>query len=192
VPDCGSNQSSCGDSGTELDDTDFRNLVKYNALLGVRPQRNVEDPQVVSGNNVFKQIGCEGCHTETLQTSSYAPFAELRGQTIHPYTDLLLHDMGPGLADNLGEGEASGAEWRTTPLWGLGLSACVTGGVTNPTGMQGDEVCTPDASYLHDGRARTIEEAILWHGGEAQNSKSAYEALSSNDKASLLTFLQSL
>ena len=118
--------------------------------------------------------------------------AELRDQSIQPYTDLLLHDMGAGLADSLGEGLATGSEWRTAPLWGLGLSACVTGGVTNPTGQQGDEICTPDESYLHDGRARTIHEAILWHGGEGQTANTAYQALNGADKAALEAFLKSL
>jgi CxxC motif-containing protein (DUF1111 family) len=105
---------------------------------------------------------------------------------------MLLHDMGEGLADNLGEGNATGAEWRTTPLWGIGLSACVTGGVINPTGGQGNEICTPVHSYLHDGRARTIDEAILWHGGESSSSKAKYEALSDSEEEALLAFLKSL
>ncbi|HEY8938988.1 MAG TPA: di-heme oxidoredictase family protein, partial [Cellvibrio sp.] len=87
-------------------------------------------------------------------------------------------------------GQASGAEWRTAPLWGLGLSACVTGGVTDAG--QGAQVCTPVHSYLHDGRARTIEEAILWHGGEGQAAKNAYQALSSSQKQDVLRFLESL
>jgi CxxC motif-containing protein (DUF1111 family) len=97
--------------------------------------------------------------------------------------------MGEGLADALAEGEASGAEWRTTPLWGLGLSACVTGGLTGP--FQ-DEVCVPHHAYLHDGRARSIEEAILWHGGEGKASQEAYDALSQDDRDALLRFLESL
>jgi CxxC motif-containing protein (DUF1111 family) len=97
--------------------------------------------------------------------------------------------MGEGLADTLGEGEASGAEWRTAPLWGLGLSACVTGGVDGPFQQQ---VCAPDPSYLHDGRARTIDEAIRWHGGEGQASNDAYVALPADDRAALLRFLESL
>jgi CxxC motif-containing protein (DUF1111 family) len=105
---------------------------------------------------------------------------------------MLLHDMGEGLADNLGEGLASGSEWRTTPLWGLGLSACVTGGVENIIGGEGNEVCTPHHAYLHDGRARSIEEAILWHGGESENSTTLYKALSDTEKAALLSFLNSL
>lgn len=189
-PDCGSAQTDCGPSGVELSDTHLNNLVKYNSLLGVRPQRNINDAAVQRGKAQFSNIGCAGCHTPSHQTSPHHPLAELRNQTIHPYTDLLLHDMGPGLADNLGEGEASGSEWRTAPLWGLGLSACVTGGVTNAG--QGQQVCTPVHSYLHDGRARTIEEAILWHGGEGEASKNAYQALTSSQKQDVLRFLESL
>ncbi len=191
-PDCGSTQTTCGNSGSELADEHLDNLVKYIALLGVRAQRGLDDEQVQQGKAVFTAIGCDGCHTQTFETSANHPFAELRSQTIHPYTDLLVHDMGAGLADSLGEGQATGAEWRTTPLWGLGLSACVTGGVTNPTGAQGDEVCTANPSYLHDGRARTIDEAIRWHGGEGENARAGYTGLSGNDKTALLRFLQSL
>ena len=190
-PDCGSGQSDCGPSGSELSDTHLNNLVKYNSLLGVRPQRNINDAAVQRGKTQFTNIGCAGCHTaSTYQTSANHPLGELRSQTIQPYTDLLLHDMGPGLADNLGEGQASGSEWRTAPLWGLGLSACVTGGVTNAG--QGQQVCTPVHSYLHDGRARSIEEAILWHGGEGENAKNAYQALGSSQKQDVLRFLESL
>ncbi|TQV65970.1 carbohydrate-binding protein [Exilibacterium tricleocarpae] len=196
-PDCGANQTDCGSAGTELGDEHLDNLVKYVSLLGVRPQRDYNDPQVIQGKSIFRNIGCVGCHTETHQTSAFHPLAELRNQTIHPYTDLLLHDMGPGLADNLGEGEASGAEWRTAPLWGLGLAACVTGGVAgnrgwDAFGLDGREYCTPHHSYLHDGRARSIDEAIRWHGGEGEASKQAYEQLSAGDRAALLAFLNSL
>ncbi|WP_086932826.1 di-heme oxidoredictase family protein [Agarilytica rhodophyticola] len=191
-PDCGTAQNDCGRAGSELGDEHLNNLVKYIALLGVRPQRNVSDSRVKQGKALFSEIGCADCHTPTLQTSPFHPFAELREQTIHPYSDLLLHDMGPGLADSLGEGEASGSEWRTTPLWGLGLSACVTGGVINPTGRQGDERCSPVHSYLHDGRARSIEEAIFWHGGEGQKAKQNYKSLQTVEKQNILIFLQSL
>ena len=101
---------------------------------------------------------------------------ELRNQTIHPYTDLLLHDMGSGLADNMGEGNASGSEWRTSPLWSIGLTAGISGG----------------EAYLHDGRARSLEEAILWHDGEAQQSKESFRTMSASDRAALVAFLKSL
>ena len=196
-PDCGSAQTDCGNSGSELSDAHLADMVKYVSLLGIRPQRDHGDAEVIAGKGVFSQIGCNDCHVDTMQTSAYHPLAELRDQTIHPYTDLLLHDMGPGLADNLGEGQAGGSEWRTTPLWGLGLSACVAGGVTGTPGgsafgVDGNETCVPDHGYLHDGRARTIEEAILWHGGEGESSKNGYQALSASDKAALLKFLESL
>ena len=194
-PDCGAVQqekNECGNDQSELNDEHLTNLTKYIALLGVRAQRGLDDPKVQRGQALFTSIGCADCHTPTFQTSLYHPFSELRDQTIHPYTDMLLHDMGEGLADNLGELDATGAEWRTTPLWGLGLSACVTGGVINPTGGQGNEICAPVHSYLHDGRARTIDEAILWHGGESTDSTNKYQALSDTDEAALLSFLKSL
>lgn len=189
-PDCGSSQTNCGnESGVELGDEHLAQLVKYVSLLGVRAQRNLDDADVVKGEQLFGQVGCATCHVTELTTGKYHPFAELRDQVIHPYSDLLLHDMGPGLADTLGEKEASGAEWRTTPLWGVGLSACVTGGVEGPFQKQ---TCTPHHSYLHDGRARSLEEAILWHGGEGQASRDAFAALAAGDQAALIKFLESL
>ncbi len=189
-PDCGQDQTDCGnDSGPELSDSELENLVRYVALLGVRARRDLNDPDALEGEVLFDEIGCESCHRATLTTSSWHPLAELRDQTVHPYTDLLLHDMGEGLADGLGEGVASGAEWRTTPLWGIGLSACVTGGVE---GAVQSQTCAPDASYLHDGRARTLEEAILWHGGEGAASQEQYTALSESEQDALLRFLGSL
>jgi CxxC motif-containing protein (DUF1111 family) len=189
-PDCGAMQQGCGnDQGAELGDPYFDDLVKYVHLLGVRARRNLNDAEALRGEAVFDRLGCAGCHLAELTTSKFHPLAELRDQTIHPYTDLLLHDMGPGLADNLGEGQASGAEWRTTPLWGLGLSACVVGGVTGPAQKQ---VCAPHEGYLHDGRARSIAEAILWHDGEGRKSKDGYVASPAADKTALIAFLASL
>ncbi|QRK08295.1 c-type cytochrome [Archangium violaceum] len=174
--DCGSAQTGCSGSSTELSDQDLDKIVRYIALLGVPARRNLNDAQAVRGESLFQSAGCANCHRATLTTSPYHPHAELRGQTIHPYTDLLLHDMGPGLADNLPEGNASGSEWRTPPLWGIGLTAGVSGG----------------EAYLHDGRARNLSEAILWHGGEAESSKKAFVNMSSTDRAALIRFLQSL
>jgi CxxC motif-containing protein (DUF1111 family) len=189
-PDCGSLQQGCGnETGMELGDQYLADLIKYVSLLGVRARRDLDSSDALRGEALFDQLGCSGCHRTEITTSKFHPLAELRSQIIHPYTDLLLHDMGPGLADNLGEREATGAEWRTTPLWSLGLSACVTGGVEGPFQKQ---VCTPHEGYLHDGRARTIEEAVLWHGGEGQKSKDAYVALPPGDKTALLAFLRSL
>lgn len=191
-PDCGSSESGCGASGSELSDANLADLVKYVSLLGVPPQRNYNDTGVANGKTTFTNIGCSGCHTPTFTTSQYAPLAELRSQTIHPYTDLLLHDMGSGLADTLGEGLASGAEWRTAPLWGMGLAPCVLGSTAteDPTPPAG--CFNPVVSYLHDGRARSVDEAIMWHGGEGLAAKNAYSALSSTQKADLLSFLNSL
>jgi CxxC motif-containing protein (DUF1111 family) len=193
-PECGAEQDSCGNTsgnaaGAELSDEHLADLVKYVALLGVRARRDLDDDAAQRGEAQFAQLGCAGCHVSELKTSPVHPLAELRDQVIHPYSDLLLHDMGPGLADALGEGVASGAEWRTAPLWSLGLSACVTGGVE---GQFQQQVCAPHPNYLHDGRARTIDEAIRWHGGEAQPANDAYAALPEDDRAALLRFLESL
>jgi CxxC motif-containing protein (DUF1111 family) len=176
-PDCGSAQSNCGPSGAELSDNDLSDLIAYTSLLGVQPQTGHESSQVRSGAEVFERIGCARCHTTTFQTSVFAPFAEVRGQTIHPYTDLLLHDMGPGLADNLAEGNAAGAEWRTAPLWGIGKTFAMHGG---------------QEAYLHDGRARSLEEAIRWHGGEGQAANDRFGALSTGERDALIAFLRSL
>lgn len=176
VPDCGAAQANCGAAGSEISNTHLDNLSAYVSLLGVRARRGLNDVTANRGETLFSDAGCAGCHTPTLPTSPHHPHAELRDQTIHPYTDLLLHDMGPGLADNLGEGRASGAEWRTPPLWGIGLTAGVSGG----------------EAYLHDGRARTLDEAIRWHGGEGESAKQAYMGLSAADKNALIRFLQTL
>jgi CxxC motif-containing protein (DUF1111 family) len=161
----------------EITATELDQMSRYVALLGVGAQRNFLDPEVVRGKQLFTSASCVACHTPSFSTSAYHPMAELRSQTIHPYTDLLLHDMGPGLADNMDdEGGATGAEWRTAPLWNIGLSAGVSGG----------------EGYLHDGRARTIEEAILWHGGEATASKEKFRTMSASDRSAILLFLRSL
>jgi CxxC motif-containing protein (DUF1111 family) len=174
-PDCGSAQT-CSAAGSELADSDLDEWVRYIATLGVTARRDLSDATALHGESLFTSIGCTKCHVATLVTSPFHPFWELRNQTIHPYTDLLLHDMGTGLADNMGEGLATGAEWRTPPLWNIGLTAGVSGG----------------EAYLHDGRARTLEEAILWHGGEGNTAKEAFRTLSAGDRAALIAFLRSL
>jgi CxxC motif-containing protein (DUF1111 family) len=163
-------------SPTEISDADLDLMTRYVALLGVGARRDLANAQALQGEQLFATAQCIKCHTPTLTTSPYHPNAELRSQTIHPYTDLLLHDMGPGLADNMGEGVATGSEWRTAPLWNIGLTAGVSGG----------------EAYLHDGRARTLEEAILWHGGEAEASKEAFRTMSAANRAALIKFLKSL
>lgn len=164
------------DSPAPLEDIYLDDLVKYNALLGVRAQNNINDPLVIKGKELFTNIGCAICHHPSFKTSAYHPHSELRNQIIYPYTDLLLHDMGAGLADSLSEGNATGAEWRTPPLWNIGSTQKVSQG----------------QAYLHDGRARSLHEAIRWHGGQGQNSKQAYEALPEDLQNALIKFLESL
>jgi CxxC motif-containing protein (DUF1111 family) len=167
----------------ELSDADLASLTTYMRLIGVPPQRNGADAQVLIGAQTFQGVGCAECHRADLVTSPNHPFSELRAQGVRPFTDLLLHDMGPDLADDSGipasaddAAPPSAAEWRTPPLWGVGLAKTVN----------------PAATFLHDGRAADLQEAILWHGGEALRSKLAYAALSPTDRAALLAFLQSL
>ncbi len=175
-PDLGSQQAACGSPGQEISDEHLEDLTAYIALLGVSARRDLADPQALAGEALFNSANCNACHVETFQTSPFHPNAELRDQTIHPYTDLLLHDMGPGLASTLREGDATGAEWRTPPLWNIGLTSGVSGG----------------EAYLHDGRARSLHEAILWHDGEGAASRGAYESMSLSEKAALIAFLSSL
>lgn len=147
----------------------------YIARLAAPAARDAHAPDVQQGRKLFHDIGCNSCHTPHHRTASDAP-AALRDRDIAPYTDLLLHDLGAGLADNRPEGEADGSEWRTAPLWGAGLLRRVNGQV----------------NYLHDGRARNLLEAILWHGGEAQPQRDAVVALERSARAQLLAFLGSL
>jgi len=168
------------DDGTsdhpELSDAELANLTRYISTLGISARRNLNDAAAQRGEQLFAKANCTACHTPEFTTSRHHPLAELRAQKIHPFTDLLLHDMGEGLADKLGEHEASGAEWRTPPLWSIGLAAGVSGG----------------EAYLHDGRARTLEEAILWHDGEGKHAKEAFRAMNADDRTALLEFLKSL
>lgn len=176
-PDCGSAQAGCGPAGVKLDDTDLQHWVRYISLLGVAARRSIFAAEALQGEALFASAGCAQCHTPVLSTSPHHPLTELRSQTIRPYTDLLLHDMGPGLADNLGEAGASGAEWRTPPLWSLGLTRGVAGG---------------REAYLHDGRARNLPEAILWHGGEAEAAKENFRNMDAASRAALLRFLRQI
>lgn len=151
-------------------------LETYHLGLGVPARRGVDDPSVRRGEAVFVVAGCASCHRPTLKTGPHPSLEELGGQVIHPYTDLLLHDMGPDLADGRPDFLATGTEWRTPPLWGLGLRRVV-----------GERV-----GLLHDGRARTPLEAILWHGGAAKGAADAVRRLSADDRRALLRFLDSL
>ncbi len=175
--DRGADQTDLDNASHRLADADVENIYRYYALRAVPPRRDFRNPQVLKGEFLFTSAGCAKCHVPTLQTSAYHPMAELRNQTIHPYTDMLVHDMGDDLADNMGEGTATGAEWRTAPLWGLGLIAPAMGG---------------HATYLHDGRARDLSEAILWHGGWAFDAKEVFRNMPAADRAALLKFLDSL
>lgn len=151
-------------------------VVFYLKTLKAPLPRNQDDPKVMAGKAIFNNIQCAACHVPTLRTS-YSPIEALSYKEFHPYTDLLLHDMGPGLDDGYTEGYALTSEYRTPPLWGLGLSADSQGG---------------QVYLMHDGRARSIEEAILLHGGEAENSKNNYVNLSALEQEQLLAFLNSL
>ena len=148
----------------------------YSGTLGVPRARDQQEPSVQNGRTLFDSLRCSSCHATTLHTGA-SSVPSLSNQEFHPFTDLLLHDMGTGLADHRQEFVATGQEWRTTPLWGIGLADVVLGA---------------PATYLHDGRARTLEEAILWHGGEALQSREAFRTSARQDREDLVRFLRSL
>lgn len=160
----------------DADDSLVDSLTLYSQTLGVPIRRNAQDSNVMAGGRTFETLHCASCHTGGFVLPQGTQIAEYRGITIYPFTDLLLHDMGEGLADRRRDFEADGQEWRTTPLWGIGVTQLVN----------------PRAGFLHDGRARSLEEAILWHGGEAQAARDAYTKLQARDRDDLVKFLQSL
>jgi len=182
--DCTAAQGACrqaphgdGDARVfEVDDIGLDLVTRYARALGVPARREVAAPDVLRGKRVFYDTGCTACHRPKFVTHVLPDQPAQSFQLIWPYTDMLLHDMGPGLADDRPEGRATGREWRTAPLWGIGLTETVSG----------------RASYLHDGRARTLLEAILWHGGEAQPHRDRVIALPPADRAALIRFLESL
>ena len=151
-------------------------LVFYSQNLAVPARRNLGNKQVLAGKKLFYETGCISCHRPKFVTKNLPNQPEQSFQLIWPYTDLLLHNMGEGLADNRPEGEANGFEWRTAPLWGIGLTKTVSG----------------HTEFLHDGRARNLLEAILWHGGEAENSKKKVLTFDKEERQALLSFLNSL
>lgn len=177
--DCTDAQVECleaADGGEhEVEDKVLDRVVHYSRTVAVPVRRAADDEQVLRGKLLFTQAGCHTCHTPSHVTGD-SPVDALEDQLIWPYTDLLLHDMGEGLADGRPLGEASGSEWKTPPLWGLGLVDDV-GGHTR---------------FLHDGRARSMEEAVLWHGGEAEASRDAFKALPAEDRDAVLAFLNDL
>ena len=158
----------------EVTDEILNMVTFYSKTLAVPMQRGEELNK--RGERLFHEIGCASCHVDTWQTGNNPEFPELSGQEIHPYTDLLLHDMGDGLADGRIEFLASGSEWRTPPLWGIGLIPLVN----------------KHSTLLHDGRARNIEEAILWHGGEAKDAKEKFRELNASDRNNIIEFIKSL
>lgn len=160
----------------EVDRQSLDAITFYARNLAVPQRRGVADPQVLAGKALFHGLACAACHTPRHMTHRLAGQAEQSFQLIWPYTDLLLHDMGEDLADNRPEGRATGREWKTPPLWGIGLAGAVNG----------------QARFLHDGRARSLEEAILWHGGEARAARDGFAALSAEDRKALIAFLNSL
>ena len=177
---CTPQQPACTaapDGGTpEVSDEIFTHIVNYQRMLAVPARRDLESAETRRGARLFVQAGCAACHRPTFTTGTVPDAPWLSNQTLHPFTDLLLHDMGPGLADQRSDFDATGSEWRTAPLWGLGLLKTVNG----------------HTRLLHDGRARDVSEAILWHGGEAERAKQAFRQLSVSDRSSLRKFLDSL
>ncbi|MDB6144016.1 MAG: thiol oxidoreductase [Pseudomonas sp.] len=183
VDDCTVSQIDCRNAvngsdadGVEVSDNIQRLVLFYSRNLGVPARRDVDSPSVLAGKNLFYQAGCQQCHTPQFTTQANAAEPELANQVIRPYSDLLLHDMGAGLADQRSEFQASGRDWRTPPLWGIGLSETVSG----------------HSQFLHDGRARNLLEAVLWHGGEAQKAQQQVLTFNADQREALLAFLNSL
>ncbi len=167
-------QQRLGD--TEAPDPVLDLVTFYSQNLAVPARRDLDDSTVLAGKQLFYGLGCVSCHTPKYVTRKDAPHPAQRFQLIWPYTDMLLHDMGEGLADGQRVGDASGSEWRTAPLWGIGLTQTVNG----------------HTFFLHDGRARNLTEAILWHGGEAQSARDGFAGLAKDEREALLKFVESL
>ncbi|WP_458373968.1 di-heme oxidoreductase family protein [Pseudomonas laurylsulfatiphila] len=182
--DCTDAQTACKqapsgngpDGEPEVSDNILRLVLFYSRNLAVPARRDVNALEVLAGKTLFYQAGCQSCHTPKYTTAANAAEPELANQVIRPYSDLLLHDMGDGLADNRSEFQASGREWRTPPLWGIGLTQAVSG----------------HTQFLHDGRARNLLEAVLWHGGEATAAQQQVLSFNAEQRAALLAFLNSL
>jgi CxxC motif-containing protein (DUF1111 family) len=181
---CSQEQAGCRDAPhgdgdartTEIDAEGLDLVTFYSRNLGVPARRDLGDPEVLRGKALFHAAGCQACHVPKAVTHRLDGQPEQSFQLIWPYTDLLLHDMGEALADNRPEGRADGREWRTPPLWGIGLTEQVSG----------------HSRFLHDGRARSLLEAVLWHGGEAEAAKQIVADMQPEDRAALIRFLGSL
>jgi len=159
----------------DIDEETVELTTFYTQTLAVPLRLDTDDPDVPAGERIFNDIGCEQCHRSVVRTGVHE-LPELSDQVIQPFTDMLLHDMGEGLADNRPDHSATGTEWRTAPLWAIGLTRTVSG-VQN---------------FLHDGRARTLEEAILWHDGEARSAKESFMGLTKTEREKLIKFLNAL
>ena len=177
---CPKGQPACAAAATggepEIDDKLLADVTLYASTLAVPARRQPDAPEVLHGKQLFLAAGCDACHTPRHRTGPDSAIPEVADQLIFPYTDLLLHDMGDELADHRPDFDASGAEWRTPPLWGLGLV----------------ETVNRHTDFLHDGRARSLLEAVLWHGGEAQPARDQVLTMSADERAALLAFLNSL
>ncbi len=178
-PSCTSAQAPCNEApdggAPEASDQVLDAMVFYGQTLAVPGRRDARDPTVLRGRALFRAAGCADCHVPSFTTGEHE-VAALSNQHIWPYTDLLLHDMGEDLADHRPDYEASGSEWRTPPLWGIGLL----------------ETVNHHRFLLHDGRARGFEEAILWHGGEAEAAREAFRTMSADERDAVIRFLESL
>lgn len=173
---CAGQTPACPIGPADIADSVVEAVAFYTRTLGVPARRLLSDPSARRGEKVFKAARCSSCHVQTLKTGGFPGIPEVSNQTIHPYTDLLLHDMGPALADGRNDFLATGSEWRTPPLWGIGLTQLVNG----------------HTNFLHDGRARSLLEAIMWHGGEASTAREYVRQLPPADREALLRFLGSL
>ena len=176
--------SKCGGQGgctgnnyrPEVTPSRLNSIALYLRALAVPAQRDADDPKIKSGRELFTRANCSVCHIPESKTGDKGEFPAAANVVIHAYTDLLLHDMGDELADGRPDFKAGGADWRTPPLWGLGLLPAVSG----------------HSELLHDGRARNVVEAILWHGGQAKAAREAFKAMSKEDRAALVKFVESL
>ena len=178
---CPSPQNDCGNKPSggspEVTDRQLNNIMVYSSSLSVPIRRDYDKENVLNGKKLFRDMKCNSCHKESFTTSNnYPANPTLQNITIRPFSDFLLHNMGDELADNRTDYLANGNEWRTQPLWGLGMIQEVN----------------KHNFLLHDGRARNIEEAILWHSGEAENSKNKYKKLTKEERTNVLDFLNSL
>jgi len=180
VQECSVAQAEClaapAGGAPELADDLLDKVVLYSQTLAVPVRTRWDDAEVLRGKALFARAGCAGCHTPSHLTRADAALPELAGQRIFPYTDLLLHDLGEALSDRRPVFAAAGSEWRTAPLWGLRLIAAVN----------------QHERLLHDGRARGVAEAILWHGGEAVAAREAFRMMAADERAALLAFVGSL